>query len=591
MGIELEGNPDLAGLKTTYTFDTVANRDGARVPKNLLLKALPTLIGKPIAIDHIRKYVVGYYIDYRYIEKSGTVIAYGLFFKNHFSDEWAEAKRLFKEGKLGTSHEIWCPPKYRKPLADGSYEMQTVEFAGGGLIYRNHNDKHNTNKKMDTSFRNCNVLEMAMLKMDKQDSDLVCASLGHKVKNYLKEDLIMANELVKPVEETKIDVPEASPIIDKSTEVVSEAVDIVEKPPVENVTIPTPIVPQIPEVICQNCQHVYETQEVGELSCPECKSIIDRTGKVLFPPQYIDFSFNDPEDGGSNWRLLERTDDNATVKNMESGRIYKLDFKKAESTEVLLDRMNFVYMGSANCPQCGTSHVISSPSKVGRVELACRNCHLAFHKNIAKNTKKTMLSKYVDVTEEYKTRKLEENKIQNLVVASLQVPKANDLMLNLELANLKNVNKDIIDLDMASLNIKEAKINNLGRYKKVMRKMLTKIRVLRSTLNLETASLKSANVLTIAKIQEDADKKIGFYRANATDIISRRDVLDKFGNELSDEQIMDDVSFANAKVTKENAILKASLNGNSEVISERYLLSKDSTELKSLQDEINRKAF
>jgi hypothetical protein len=54
-GINLRDNKDLAGFKTIYTFANKANANKARLPKEVLLKALPTMIGKPVDIDHNRR--------------------------------------------------------------------------------------------------------------------------------------------------------------------------------------------------------------------------------------------------------------------------------------------------------------------------------------------------------------------------------------------------------------------------------------------------------------------------------------------------------------------------------------------------------
>ena len=95
-GINLKKNRDLSGFKNIYAFANKANKNKVRLPKEKLLKALPTLVGKPIDIDHHRGHVVGHYIDYRYREKDDAVISYGVFYKSHFGDEWGEAKKLFK---------------------------------------------------------------------------------------------------------------------------------------------------------------------------------------------------------------------------------------------------------------------------------------------------------------------------------------------------------------------------------------------------------------------------------------------------------------------------------------------------------------
>src|SRR5271169_3843912 len=135
-GYILKDSNDLAGFKTIFTFANKANINKARLPKELLLKALPGIIGKPVDIDHNRIYVVGHYIDYRYIAAKEMVIAYGVFYKSNFGEEWAKAKQLFKAGKLGTSYEIWCSKAKRKYLPDGTYALMSIEIAGGGLMFK-----------------------------------------------------------------------------------------------------------------------------------------------------------------------------------------------------------------------------------------------------------------------------------------------------------------------------------------------------------------------------------------------------------------------------------------------------------------------
>ena len=156
MGIDLKDNTDLSGFKTVYTFADIANGDGQRIPKERLLKALPTLIGKAVNINHNRQYVIGYYIDYRYIQSENKVIAYGIIFKSNFGEEWEKAKRLLKEGKLGTSHEVWSPKNSRKYLGDGTFEVAAIEFAGGALIYMDEKDPKHPNRNIRPSHDDCN---------------------------------------------------------------------------------------------------------------------------------------------------------------------------------------------------------------------------------------------------------------------------------------------------------------------------------------------------------------------------------------------------------------------------------------------------
>jgi len=584
MGIDLKNNTDLAGFKTVYTFADVANGNGARLPKHLLLKALPSLIGKPVNINHVRNYVVGYYIDYRYVEAENKVIAYGIFFKSNFGTEWVEAKQLLKSNLLGTSHEVWCPRKSRRYLSDGTYEAQAIEFAGGALIYRTHPDAINPETKMETAYKGCDVLEMAIKHMDQNQNDLIFASQQIPTKKkYDLEDLITANET-----DGAVPVPKNEPAT--------------EQKPADSPTPQEPHVQEIPKIKCQNCGHQFETNAVGEIPCTECRAIIDRTGKVLYPPQKINFTFRDPEDGSSNWRLIEETNDKVIVKNLDTGKIYELSYKTANDNDELLNRLKFIYIGYANCPQCGHSTSFSTVTNVDKYEIDCKHCGLRYYRNIKRDSLRKQISAYRDITEEIKAGKQSEGEITNvadqimeLQVAGLNQETKSEDKMELETAGLSVAESPsgTVGLETASLDQAALKKNEdlVGRYKKAVRKMSSKIRELRKTLNLETSNMKSANKLETAKIQQDADKKIGWYKANAVELLKRRESLGKFAEDLSDDKIMDNDAYAKARLEKENALLKAVKESGNDVVGDKYFLGKDDSELNRLRDEISHKAF
>ena len=593
MGIDLNDNRDLAGFKTVYTFSDIANGNGARLPKDLLLKKLPTLIGKPVNIDHIRNYVVGYYIDYKYIEKEDQVIAYGIFFKSNFGSEWTEAKELLKAGKLGTSHEVWCPERDRHKLPDGTYEAKSLEFAGGALIYTSHEDWSNPRRNMQTAYNNCNVLEFAMKHMDQNSGDLIMASLKFKKqrKSYKVEDLIVAND--------------AEAFRQRNVEEISEKVATIN--------------PVIPKVKCQNCEHEFETNDVGELSCSECKAVINREGKVLFPPQLINFNFTCPISKTTNWRLIEQKEEYATVKNLDSNKIYKLNFKIEKNNEIM-DKLNFIYMGEASCPQCNKYISFSTTSKAKNQELNCKRCGLHFATDITKINSKKQIATYEDITDKApvpKPKEKEEIKevdkelesgnepivegstktmveeTKELCVASITKESTVDEK-ELTIASLQ----DELDLEIASLKVGEDISNSnyslnqgkLDRYKKVTQKLRRKIGDLRKSRDLDTASLNSESDLQIAKIQKNAEEKIAFYKANASELHRRRTVLGEFGQDLSDNKIIEDESYEKIRLEKENALLRAKLNVTDETVGDKSI-GRDSAELVRLQKEINDAAF
>ena len=182
--------------------------------------------------------------------------------------------------------------------------------------------------------------------------------------------------------------------------------------------------------------------------------------------------------------------------------------------------------------------------------------------------------------------------IHNLETASLQQV---DNSIELETASQISV-ENVLVLDIASLNkenktLEKASLDKTEKYKVFIRKIVNKVRELRREKNLDTASLKSANSLEIAKIQENADTKIEFYKTNAVELVKRRDVLGKFGEELSNEKIMDDDAFALAKSEKDNALLKASMNSGIEIVGDKSQTIREDPELNRLRNEIDKKAF
>jgi len=692
MGIDLTNNTDLAGFKTVYTFADVANDNGARLPKHLLLKALPTLIGKPVNINHIRNYVVGFFIDYRYIEAENKVIAYGIFFKSNFGEEWSEARQLLKSNLLGTSHEVWCPRKSRKYLSDGTYEAQAIEFAGGALIYKTHPDAMNPDKTMDTAYQGCDVLEMAKKYMDKNQNDLIFASLQIPTKkNYRQEDLIVAGEAEPAPSQTKeVETRQLEPAVSTEPETSTQETQL----------------PQVPKITCGHCGHRFETNEVGEIPCPECRAIVDRAGTMLYPPQKIRFTFRDPEDGSSNWRLIEDSEEKAIVKNLDNGRIYELRYQTKDDNDELLGKLKFVYIGHTSCPQCGHGASFSTVSSVGTYEINCKHCGLKYHTNIKKDGLRKQIGTYKDITEEFKAKQTSENPetadkelavaglirdseepelelevsgFQNnldlevtslnvvgnysndtfeldiasfledvpfenlddsLLVAQVLTTKVRKTLTDSDFAVVQNIDgkkvrkfpihdeahvrnalarlaQEVVQRTLTKMGIKiesvrkrilarakklgmkdvtenqpeQAALNTVDRYKMAVRKMSNKIRELKKALDLDIASLASANKLETAKIQEEADKKISWYKVNAVELVKRREVLGKFAEDQSDEKIMDDTLYAKLKLEKENALLKASRESGSDVVGDKYFLGKDDAEMDRLKNDINRKAF
>lgn len=121
---------DLAAFKCRFAFTDVENANGCTLPDSEITEdVLKTLSGKAIDFDHIQEKTVGYWLE---AEKANNEIyAYGMFFKSHLKDDYAEIKELMNEGNLKISMEAWGTREFK---AEGGYNLNNVEFAGGALL-------------------------------------------------------------------------------------------------------------------------------------------------------------------------------------------------------------------------------------------------------------------------------------------------------------------------------------------------------------------------------------------------------------------------------------------------------------------------
>lgn len=136
---------DLAIFECIYAFIDKENKNGCTLEKAEVEKALKTLKGKSIDLDHFRKQVVGHWIDAKL--DGDKIIAYGCVFKGSFQEDYDVIKELFDKGNLAVSFEAWGDKEITN---DSSYKLTDIEFAGGALLLRS-----------EPAFEGAGVLEMA----------------------------------------------------------------------------------------------------------------------------------------------------------------------------------------------------------------------------------------------------------------------------------------------------------------------------------------------------------------------------------------------------------------------------------------------
>jgi len=653
-GYNLKDNSDLAGFKTVFTFAEKANKNRARLPKEKLLKALPGMIGKPVDIDHIRNFVVGHYIDYRYKQAEDMVVAYGVFYKSNFGDEWETAQKLFKSGKLGTSYEIWCPKSKRKYLTDGTYELTEMEIAGGGLMF-----------KEKPAFDDAKVLELAKKHTVEHSQELVMAS----EKKYKEEEIISSAETAtNPIVDIQLKVKDGKGGWVNENEVA--------KPIVASPVVPV-VAPVIPKIKCANCQKEFDDvgmiAQQSEKKCPGCSAIIDKTGAVLYPPQIMNFSMSCPSCRASNWRLLKNEESSANVKCLSCSKEYKVDFEKAPDSE-LFKKLAFVYLGNASCLQCGTSIPFSTTSQIKVKNLVCSHCGLKFSVDISKLNRKQKIQKIEDVADLQKAsaeggnkemdNKEELNQTPTVVVPPVEAvvpvevivevpvvaevptveikavvepvvtaPVAEVLaivpvvetvtpitpVVEAPIAEVPVVVEPIAELAIAAEVVVEPIIAAVVPLEDVEEEDDSEEKIKKMEMDLckiiaknkkyknffKAACKKIKEMKTAAKLNkasedetvviksenEDLKAKIQLLETSAVKILERKNVLGECGKDLSEKDILDDGKFEVARVRKENEELKSKLVTASAPVSVKSEIVKSSDELAQIAKQIDTKAF
>lgn len=623
-GMRIKDSRDLAVFKTIYAFTDKANSNGAILPKKELLRVLPQIIGKPININHSRRLVVGHYIDYKYLQKENKVIAYGVFYKSNFGDEWTRAQELFKQKKLSSSFEIWSPEGKRENLGSGNYKLHQMEIAGGALIYE---DKNN-----EPAFKNAKVLSMAkktkvpeLVYASKYREDEIITSNG----NYFKESVERNHKKLQEEKEKLVQ-------------------------------------PQVLKIKCSNCQEEQEHTGLSvKIKCTKCSAIIDQKGVMQYPPQVMDFKMLCPSCRTGSWLILSKQDDKAKVRCSQCLKEYEIAFEIIKSKDIL-NHFHFVYTGAVSCYQCNSSVNISGTSVLTSRLLKCPKCGLEFtfditrerYKKISKINEIEKIAKaskggnkmeyvlelskyhrYVDdmakldkaisevYEEDYKeiAKKLTHqerlalpDKSFAMVVkikdkATGKMKKVRMFLIHDEVHvknELSRLERPVIKATLEKLGVSmdkvRAKILSRAKQlkmdsslekqkaiepKKVEVKEVEKVvpKVEKKTVSekakaeekakaskpdtiakeeIETLNLKVASLeQDIAKMKKETTERIDFYKSNAKKIYERRaEVDEEFLKDLSDEDILNDDKFEKAKLEKEISLLKASSEQGTDLV-------------------------
>ncbi len=538
-GVLAEHSIDLAGFKTVYAFTDKPNDNGAILPKARLLKALPTLVGKPINIDHNRRYIVGYYIDFKYVAKKNMVIAYGIFFKFAFSTEWKEVVRKFKANKLATSFEIWSPEKDYVHYENGTYDMAEMEVAGGAIMFEE-----------EPAFEDAKVLELAKIKKVIDAPTLETASAKYKCNDILTtignlkcrkcgKCKVEKGELKMAEPETKVEV--ATP---------PEAVK--------------PIVATAIKIKCLNCEEEFLPMDTisVQLKCPKCSAIVDRAGTMLYPPQIMNFKVS-CACGARDWILIKHTDkgEKAVIHCRMCSKDYEVAFVSLAVDE-LIKIPTFMYEGDVACRQCQQTLYFNTTSDQPKTSVQCNKCGLTFDIDISKHCQRKVKA----ITE-----------IPKLEKASKGVTPMSKKGIKKEKAKVEDTLKDLagkvteLKAQLVTANKKSKRAKKILFIAKELKGLLREARGNKTLTDLELASVQEdvkivegeldvANEQLTDKEQEleTANQKTKFYKENANKLVERKAILGEDAKDMSDEEILSDKDFEIASLKKEKSELENS---------------------------------
>ena len=124
----------LGAFKTVYARIEDANRNNVRLSREAVKKALPSLIGSQVNINHWREnWTVGSIFWAKVNDNDEIEIAF-TFFKDVYKKEFEIATALFEKEELTVSFELTANPDTIEFHDDGTRTLNDITFVGSGLL-------------------------------------------------------------------------------------------------------------------------------------------------------------------------------------------------------------------------------------------------------------------------------------------------------------------------------------------------------------------------------------------------------------------------------------------------------------------------
>jgi len=535
---------DLAVFECIYAYTDRVNKNGCLLPKEEVEKSLPTLVGKAVDFDHLRKRVVGTWIDAKL--DNDKIIAHGIFFKGNFPEDFDEISELMKDGILAVSFEAWGD---REPREDGSYDLTSIEWAGGALLIRT-----------DPAFDGAGVIEMAKKKKDRV---LEMAKVMKAPSSFVRE---------KTKEEAKLRPYN----MDYLWDCISQ---------IENLDGKTTGYFDIMMIDFDNSQvKLRDLTTNGELMIdlspkitvtdkgdnPNVAKIHDlsKVAKIEDVGKFInEFKGNDR----SLEIQLESSFDGPRISHTQRTELDDEDFAVVKTVKV-----NEVSRKLRLLPIVDLDFVAHAKSKLEEsyTDTVLEKLGVDKSKVIAKINRREIKNKMEKLYDKIKKSSLEEV-LQEMATASLKRSLTEaELEKAYSLVGLKPGGSGGSDTSLLSIPVKKSAGNetSLVNAEDLTEEKLKAV-ITNATELPVTATSSTTTTITISADASDKDQKISELQAlltkaneliskfeksqQAVEIASRREILGDFGKDISDADILNDVKFEMAKKDKRIAELEA----------------------------------
>ncbi len=541
---------DLAPFECIYGFVDRQNKNGCTLPKEEVNKALGTLIGKAIDFDHFRKRVVGHWIDAKL--EGDKIIAYGVFYKGNFGEDYIMVKDMMDKDVLAISFEAWGDREV--DMGSDGYDLTKIEFAGGALLI-----------KTEPAFDGAEVLELAQKErvlefakvMTKPDKFVYTD--GHKEEKkenleearYFVHDMDMIQRLLGEVPckgcderyALDVDVLDFAKNQAKVRCLNCEAESMVDLTPASKITKKGRKIKAIAEIVRQGAiddvdSFIKDYEGSSDRLSIHLENSIDSTPYISFSNR-IDLTDEDfavvkqiNEEKGTNKKIRMFPIHNSAHINMASD---KLKQPKVASMlgklSITIDKVEGKILRRAN--KLAMDELIKKLKESSVEEVLQELAKASLDREL---TVEELEKAYTIV--EYEKPAGDQN-----ATSLLNVPTKKSSANETSLINAEDLTEDKLK-DVITQATTPAK-------KKEKAKVVDKDET-------EVAELKTKLEEAIKKLEEATKKLEDFEKAKVGDLVkARKDELGDVAKDMSDEDLLDDHKFELAKKDKEIADLKA----------------------------------